>query len=291
MENGLAERLLRVYARYFPLRRGKLRVVNSLWRKAAGTSSSKRVAKLRCGGFQMHVDIAEQLQRQFYFFGNYLVEEGVLSCWAELAREAHTILDVGANRGIYSLTALGASPKATVYAFEPTPEIADSLRHTAEINSLKRLIVNEMAISDRCEQVILVEYRGCDGFNGGMNYVLTESRPSTEHTMPVVATRLDVFCAEHGILEVDLMKVDVQGGEPAVLHGAGALIQERRIRTIFMEMNWAKVGGSVDPAREAVSILTAAGYSFAPPELPLRFRSAGDWLYGMKDVVAVNQAM
>ena len=62
--------------------------------------------------------------------------------------EARIVFDVGANAGIYSLAALSSNPDATVYAFEPTPEIAARLRSAVELNGIDQLNVQEAAIMD-----------------------------------------------------------------------------------------------------------------------------------------------
>ena len=77
-------------------------MVNSFWRAAVGEQSKHRVATLNHGGFKMSCDLSEILQRQFYFFGTYLVEEDILRCWESAAKGARFIFDVGAKAGIYS---------------------------------------------------------------------------------------------------------------------------------------------------------------------------------------------
>ena len=94
----------------------------------------------------MSCDLNEMLQRQFYFFGTYFLEEDILRCWASAAKGAKVVLDVGANAGIYSLAALAVQPDAFVHAFEPTPEIAARLRATAKLNQLDNLYVHEAAV-------------------------------------------------------------------------------------------------------------------------------------------------
>jgi hypothetical protein len=47
--------LLILYARRFPIRRGKLGVINLLWRAAVGGQSTHRVAVLNHGGLKMSV--------------------------------------------------------------------------------------------------------------------------------------------------------------------------------------------------------------------------------------------
>src|SRR5262245_35206300 len=65
------EKLLMLYGKRFPFQRGKLRVIDLLWRAALANGDTRRVATLRYGGFKVPCDISEMLQRQFYFFGTY----------------------------------------------------------------------------------------------------------------------------------------------------------------------------------------------------------------------------
>ena len=106
------------------------------------------------------------LQRQFYFFGTYFLEEDALCSWESAARDANVIFDVGANAGIYGLAALAIQPCASVHAFEPTPEIAVRLRETAKVNGLDHLYVHEVAVSNDNGRAILKRCRGELGTNG-----------------------------------------------------------------------------------------------------------------------------
>jgi FkbM family methyltransferase len=48
-----------------------------------------------------------------------------------------------------------------------------------------------------------------------------------DQTVPVMS--LDTYCTENGIAHIDVLKVDVQGHEPAVLRGAERMLSEGRI--------------------------------------------------------------
>jgi FkbM family methyltransferase len=255
------ERALITYARAFPLRKGKLRVINRLWRAAAGRRGTMRLAHLRYGGLRMPCDLTEVLQRQFYFFGTYFLEEQILDCWANAAKEADVIFDVGANAGIYSLAALASRPTATVHAFEPTPDIAARLRQTAQLNHLDNLIVHEVAVMRSRGTAILRRYRGDLGTNEGMNYICAETgEPDVERVQTI---SLDEFCRERSIAQIDLLKLDVQGNEHSVLQGAARLIKLGLLGTVFMELNWADTAGS--GATESIRLLAEGGYRFASP--------------------------
>ena len=282
---SFAERALLWYVRRCPVHKGKLRVVDALWRTAARGDDHHRMAELLYGGFLMPCDLAKMLQRQFYFFGTYFVEKDTLDCWQEAAKGAKVILDVGANAGIYSLAALATEPAALVHAFEPTPEIAEQLRKTAKLNDLGQLHVHQIAVSNNNGHASLRRFCGELGTNEGMNFISKEPCSSGAEIVPTIC--LDHFSQQHAIDHIDLLKLDVQGHEHAALEGAEHLIQDGRIGTIFMELNWAT--GVACSGTKSIRLLQDAGYLFAKPEKNLRWEKSGDWLHGLTDVVARAQ--
>lgn len=281
-EAGASERLLVAYARRFPLRRGKFRAVNALWPLVAG-DDPLRMAEISYGRLRMPCDLREALQRQYYFFGTYLLEEHLLEAWRGFARNAKVVFDVGANAGIYSLAALDAQPAAAVHAFEPTPEIAQRLRDTAQINGLAGLVVHETAVSNYDGQAILRCSTPPDGGNEGMNFIVPDRDEADALRVP--AAKLDTVCAERGIDRVDLVKLDVQGSEGDALEGAAGLLARGAVGVVFMELNYAPERGDDCPATRAVAQLEAAGFEFAAPAPTPKFAPAGDWLRGCSDVI------
>jgi len=275
-----------LYARRFPIRRGKLRLINSLWRAAVGGQGTHRVATLNHGRFKMPCDLGEMLQRQFYFFGTYFLEETILGCWETAAKGAKVVLDVGANAGIYGLAALAVQPDAIVHAFEPTPEIAARLRETAKLNGLDHLHVHETAVFRENGRAILKRFRGELGTNEGMNFLSQDIGDSGGERIQTVC--LDQFCQDYRIDHVDLLKLDIQGQEHSALEGAKDLISTGRLGIIFMELNWAKSAGTKCAATESIRLLEKAGYRFSRPGKQLIWAKAGDWLGTFSDVVAAG---
>jgi len=272
MRPPVLERLLISYGRHFPIRRGKLRLVDALWPRQLAIGGTRRFAKLKYGGFSIPCDLNEMLQRQLYFFGTYFVEENIIRCWQHAAREARVIFDMGANAGIYSLAALATQPDLVVHAFEPTPEIAARLRQTAASNVLQNLKVHEVAVYHEMGYVMLNRCRGEFGSNEGMNFITAASDSS-------YGERVEID-------RIDLLKLDIRGHEHSAIMGAKGLLQGGRVGTVFTELNWAKHPAECCPATESIRLLQAAGYVIAAPDLPLNWPEAGDWLRPLNDIVA-----
>ncbi len=281
---SILEELLITYARRFPLRKGKLRLINALWSVAINGNDTRRIATLNYGGFKLPCDLQEDLQRQFYFFGTYFLEQDILSCWEKQAKGAEVIFDIGANVGIFSFAALAAEPNATVHAFEPTQEIAKQLRNAAELNGLGKLKVHALAVSSSNGYARLNRCGGDMGTNSGMNFIFGSADDGAADRVPIV--RLDDFCQEYAIHHIDLLKVDVQGHEAEVFTGAERLLTAGRIGLICFELNWTQDPNSRCPARDSIQFLEKCGYQFAAVGKTLNWRQSGEWMQRLGDVLA-----
>lgn len=278
---SLIERALKIYARRAPLAWGKYRIINALWQRGAG-GDHHREASLIYSGYRVPCDISEFIQRQLYFFGTYFLERKFLKVWQDLARQSDVIFDVGANAGIYSLAASSANATVAVHAFEPTPDIAERLRQTKELNGLVNLIIVEAAVSDHTGQTRLVMCDGGGG-NGGMNFLNNESR--LESDIPVKTVTLDQYCRDHSIEKIDLIKVDVQGFEPEVFRGSHDLLRDGKVGTVFVELNWG-APGEQSHADDLIDLLDQSGFYFSDITLTPAWRQAGPWMRRYSDIMA-----
>jgi FkbM family methyltransferase len=141
----------------------------------------------------------------------------------------YIFFDVGANNGSSSIH-VSNNDNAIVYAFEPTPQMIESIK--AQTSHLQNYILIEKAVSD---------YNGRTTFNvsgqgdWGCSSLL-ESSPLaktnwgdrtdifTTHTIEVDVIRLDTFIEEHNIPHIDYLHVDTQGSDLAVLKSLGNYI-------------------------------------------------------------------
>jgi FkbM family methyltransferase len=145
-----------------------------------------------------------------------------------LLQPGQTFVDCGANIGLWSLVAAKAvQPTGKVLAFEPNPLIHVRLMQNVERNELTRTVVAFQAccgsqsgtLRFRCEREHNVSRVALEGENGVL--------------LPVVTLDSTIQdAAVHGL------KIDVEGHELAVLHGAKRLL-ERTKPWICVEFNSA----------------------------------------------------
>lgn len=140
---------------------------------------------------------------------------------------APTIVDVGAYIGDFSLFA-AYYLDARVVAYEPTEENFVMLLKNVQLNGLQdRITVCPRAVGPDSEVTLLVERN--DQEIHASSFLFTEGETRTVPCDP-----LDQVFAKHELSEVDLLKIDCEGGEYEILCSAPAEIF-RRIRHIVFE--------------------------------------------------------
>jgi FkbM family methyltransferase len=161
---------------------------------------------------------------------------------------APRILDAGANIGLFGVFALGRWPGAQITAYEPDPCNRDVLRRTVAANDVgSRWTVVGAAVSNAPGELSFVP-----GLGAGREDVGTITVPT-----------LDLF-DEQGD-GVDLIKMDIEGGEWAIL--ADARLSALKAKVIRLE--WHTIHCPERDARaEAVKLLRTGGFErFAEGDL------------------------
>jgi FkbM family methyltransferase len=131
------------------------------------------------------------------------------------------IIDVGANRGQFSLVSRLVKPGVPIVAFEPIPAEAEVFRR---VNSgFENIQLHQVALGDKANETKIHLSRSADSSSllpiGEMQAKLF---PATDEigTEKVSVKKLDDFKAEWKRYSRILLKIDVQGSELAVLKGA-----------------------------------------------------------------------
>ncbi len=166
------------------------------------------------------------------------------------------IIDVGANTGIYSLVAHAINSKAKIFAFEPISRIYRILSSNLDLN-LAREVLGQSSPKIQAIQVALSDYNGSgEMFDLPVEHMYTASLNKDIHLErgnmmksileAVVVQRIDHFCAVHDVIP-DLVKIDVESHEPAVLRGMGDLLRLYQ-PTLICEIWDNTVGAAVEEA-------------------------------------------
>jgi FkbM family methyltransferase len=159
-----------------------------------------------------------------------------------LSRGKNTFFDIGANIGSYTLIASEVAD-ATVVSIEPHPETFALLEQNVRRNGRDNVVCLKVALSGEEGEV-----RFTSDSESSTNRVV-QAEENGEGKLRVPCRRLDAVCRELKLVP-DLIKIDVEGYEVAVLKGFGEFTNAAKL--IFIE------GGERAKVR---SWMDAAGYS------------------------------
>lgn len=178
-------------------------------------------------GFLRLIVIDQHFEEDFFHLADALLERG------------GTFLDIGANYGLLSFgLASRHGERVDFHLFEPNPNVVAAIRQTMTYYPGMRCKVNALAVSDRDGTVA---FEICPEHTG-------VSRVVVESAYRVPAVTLDNYCAREKISRIALIKMDVEGHELSVLHGARRLLESKRIDAIYfeyMEKNLGQLSGAV----------------------------------------------
>jgi len=77
----------------------------------------------------------------------------------------------------------------------------------------------------------------------------------------VAVSTLDDFASQKGIANIDLLKIDVEGHELAVLKGGGHVLDESRVRAVLIEVGF--FGSRHTPLEQVRELLEPRGFVLA----------------------------
>jgi FkbM family methyltransferase len=172
------------------------------------------------GGMRLRLDLRESLQRDF-LFGLY--DQHELRLLRRFLGAGGDFVDVGAHVGMYAVAAATfLGERGRVLACEPNPEARAQLVENLALNGCTNVIVTATAISDRAGEALLHVPRTADpSFSS-----LGQGRFAEGEPVHVITTTLDAE-VEAAALAPAFVKIDVEGGELAVLRGAQRTLEAR----------------------------------------------------------------
>lgn len=177
------------------------------------------------------------------FWGEGVVgfEANTVATFQKLLPHIHTMLDIGANTGIFSLIALGSNNQTQVHAFEPIPEVFKYLKRNFDVNGFVNGHAYQQAVGNQ-QGTITLHIPQHLTLATGSSAVRWEPDWSA---ISVDVIRLDDFVTQHHIERIDFIKIDVEKFEPQVIEGAQELIKRDR-PIIICEILDDDVGVQID---------------------------------------------
>ncbi|MBB6599044.1 FkbM family methyltransferase [Luteimonas sp. MC1825] len=180
------------------------------------------------------VSEGRKIENGLYWRGIDAHEPKSMAIWMEAARNARTVLDVGANSGVFSLAAAAAGAGA-IHAFEPLARVHGILSRNFALNPGFPLQAWAVAVSDQSGVAELHDPGGAAPTSASLSAEFSREHLGDVPTCSVPVVTIDDFCARERIHGVDLVKIDVEGLEEHVLRGMRAVaLRDRPL--ILMEV-------------------------------------------------------
>jgi FkbM family methyltransferase len=134
--------------------------------------------------------------------------------------EHHTIVDAGANIGLFACYAAGINPGCVVHAVEPFPPTVRRLRDTVRRNGLGgRIRIHDVALSSASGSASMSAVAPASQM---VHVVHDQVSNSTDAAVAVPALTLKDLIERIDAPQIDLLKMDIEGSEYDVLGTADA---------------------------------------------------------------------
>lgn len=206
------------------------------------------------GSIKLNLDLGDWIQQQLYFLGDY--EKSEIDYLYSILKEGDTFMDVGGNIGLFSLNAskiVGNAGK--VYAFEAFKPNYEKFSKHLTINDFKNVTLEHLAVS---EDIGFIEILYNESYgNVGMASSYLEDFTAKEK---VPSISLDGYVKDKEIPKINLIKIDIEGGEFSALKGMSEILTHQQPK-IIIEINNIALKSSGHSEDELIQILLQKGYS------------------------------
>ncbi|MEM1049396.1 MAG: FkbM family methyltransferase [Pseudomonadota bacterium] len=173
-----------------------------------------------------------------------------------MARDARTALIGGAYAGdhVVAMMAFMAPNGGTCHCFEPNREQADMLRRNAEANALTNYRLSSDGLWSTTTKLVMV---------GSDSHAHPEVHTGQEGDL-FQGISIDDYCRDNSISSLDIIMLDIEGGEIEALKGAGGMLAQgpETAPEVIFEIHRSYVDWSDGLASTPIcSLLLEHGYS------------------------------
>lgn len=188
-----------------------------------------------------------------YYYGAYELDELELMRGLLSEREQPVALDIGANVGHHTLYL--ASCCSQVHAFEPYPAVALSLEEKVRRNQLTHVRLHGVGLGESDQEL---DFYAPQGVNTGTGSFVAEHEAGNNVAIGrLKVVQADAYIRRLELAHIDLIKIDVEGFELAVLRGLNATLLRYR-PMVMLELSDSARFSLPDAA--ALLALFPAGY-------------------------------
>ncbi len=213
---------------WWTMRRG------ALWRYALENQLDVPVVVPWLAGTRVRVTLGNDMSLCLYVCGAF--EPNEFAFLDRVLLPGMTVVDVGANEGLYTLfAARRVGPAGRVIAVEPSSRERTLLEANLARNRLRNVTVVPHALADAAGVAELQIAPRQHGGHNTLGQFVYEGDTAVAREKVTVET-LDDLVARLGLDRVDMVKIDVEGAELKFLSGGRTLLSQQR-PTLLIEAN------------------------------------------------------
>jgi FkbM family methyltransferase len=203
----------------------------------------------------------EHISSQVYWRGYYSTDQ--LYLLRSILKPGMVFVDVGANKGEFTVFAAKYTEGGKVLAFEPVEALCEELAANVMANGFQHVQIIRKGLGNTRKQMVVYNAKGTKETELNMGLFTLYPRAGVDHPGSMIEILpLDDYFREQQIRRVDVIKIDIEGGELDMLEGASETIGRWK-PVIFIEINsiTSQAAGH-DPGR-IVRFLESRGYQCA----------------------------
>ena len=142
--------------------------------------------------------------------------------------------DVGCNAGSFVKTLQNNGFTTNIHCFEPHPKLSDKV-----IEQYPYVKMNKLCLTDKIGNIDINIPMWSVGLSSIINRPIFEKLKNEGQEiikLNVETTTIDNYCKENKIDTIDFIKIDVEGSEKMVLHGADNMLKNNKIKFGLFEI-------------------------------------------------------
>ncbi|MBK8944728.1 MAG: FkbM family methyltransferase [Ignavibacteriae bacterium] len=148
-----------------------------------------------------------------------------------LINKIDSFYDVGANIGYYSLLAAIKNPNLKVVSFEPARGPLFYLQKNVDLNNLKNIQIQPIALSDHEGEIIFYEsknskYKYLEYNLGGEGNAGSKTDEKNFIKTKVPTITFNKYIVKNKVDKIDLIKIDTEGTENLILENADLVLDK-----------------------------------------------------------------
>lgn len=192
-------------------------------------------------GIEAEFDMTRRRLDQYDFVDDMRSERSLIKRVLSSVDEDDVFYDIGANVGIYACLVGSKLDDGEVVAFEPVPDVFDTLERNVRRNEMDAQLFN-VALSNRDGTTQM-------SLNGQTGHQFS----ADQGTIDIETRRADELIAEHDLRCPTVCKLDIEGAEYLALDGFRETLSNPDCRLVFCEIHANKIeqiGGSAEAVEE-----------------------------------------